>query len=102
MADYGAIRQKKVEMEILCKWTVILFERLKRKKWSTSEGRPFVLGNFPFEYWLHFNWFNRKIWLTSYKGRHIYLLNVWVFRLLIADNGNYLKLTKSHATDACK
>ena len=95
-------------MGILCIWTVILFDRLKRKKWSTSEGRPFVLGNLPFDprVLVAFEPVKPTI-LANGKcpafynllQRHIYLLNALVFRLLIADNGNYLKLTKSHAKD---
>ena len=87
---------------------VILFDRLKRKKWSTSEDRPFVSGNFPLDprVLVAFQPVKPTI-LANGKcpafcillQRHIYLLNVWVFRLLITDNGNYLKLTKSHARD---
>ena len=40
--------------------------RLERKKWSTSEGRSFVLGNFHLMHAFHlrFNRLNRKFWLN--------------------------------------
>jgi len=50
-------------MEILYKWNRdFRFNQLEQKKWSTSEGRPFVPENFQ---WirachLHFNRLNRK------------------------------------------
>ena len=62
-----APEDKKVEMEILCKWNVNFHsDWLERKKWSTSKGRLFVPENFRLirAYHLHFYRLDRKAWIN--------------------------------------
>ena len=62
-ADYGAIRQKGGNGNFVQMYSNFV-SPVERKKWSTTEGRPFVSGNFRliFAYWLHFNRLNRQFW----------------------------------------
>ena len=49
LLDVAVMAQEdnKVEMEVFCKWNNnFCSDWLEWNKWSTSEGRPFVPGNF--------------------------------------------------------